>query len=75
MASTKKKSEEMNHNQYHAEGDVKRRSRTLSEESTTSFSSDEDREGSIRDNNEYDWQREKQRKIQFFDDGTMTYFW
>lgn len=23
----------------------------------------------------YDWQREKQQKIRFYDDGTMTYFW
>lgn len=27
------------------------------------------------DHDVYDWEREKYRKIQFFDDGTMSYFW
>jgi len=67
MIEVKRKGEEMNHNQVSSE--------PIYEGSTTSFSSDEEQDGDFSYNNEYDWQREKQRKIQFFDDGTMSYFW
>lgn len=42
---------------------------TMTEESTAEDSSGEESE------DKYEWEREKQRKIQFFDDGTMSYFW
>jgi hypothetical protein len=35
--------------------------------------SDEEELSSI--NERYDWEKEKQRKLMFFDDGTMSFFW
>jgi hypothetical protein len=32
-------------------------------------------EDSLATTERYDWEKEKQKKLQFYDDGTMSYFW
>jgi len=32
-------------------------------------------EDSLITTERYDWEKEKQKKLQFYDDGTMSYFW
>lgn len=48
---------------------------TIDHSATTEELLTDDEEELSSINERYDWEKEKQRKLMFFDDGTMSFFW